>query len=85
MTENRPVVIEKQKLIFEKNTLSVAPFEFSYSNECDASMKLRQFLVKTSSTRKKFSIESPMDENKPVISELCEFEHREEFVSVAFS
>ena len=52
MTENIPVVIEKQKLIFEKDTISVAPFDFPYSKERDASMQLSQCLTECSSRRR---------------------------------
>ena len=77
MSQIKPVVIEKHKIIFQEDTLSVALYVFSDSHEFDASMERSQFLTEKSSTRKKFSIRSPGEEIKPVVSELFEIENRE--------
>ena len=45
-------------------------------------MKIGQFFTKYTSRRKKFSIESQMEEVKPAVSELFEIDNRENLISV---
>ena len=67
MTE-KAVVIEENKFFSQEDLLSVIHYDFPDSQKVDASMKLSQFLTEYCSTRKKFSMESTMEEIKPVVS-----------------